>query len=50
MRIVRTGSIDDYFDRAKNIMRALDKGEEPASSQTLTFVDPDDMIEFLKLP
>lgn len=45
---VRTGSVKDFFKKARRIMRAVDKGE-PIKKQcaTLTFVDPSEMLHFL---
>lgn len=44
---VKTGTIDEFFDKAKKVMRALDKKEPIKPSHTLVFADPIEMLHFL---
>lgn len=45
---VTTSTVEDFFSRAKGVMRAADRGT-PIKKQcaTLSFVDPTDMLHFL---
>ncbi len=44
---VKTGSVEEFFDRVKQVMRAADRNESLSPSQTLTFADPQEMLTFL---
>ena len=46
---VKIGSSAEFFDKAKKVMRALDKNEKITPSRTLIFTDPSDMLNFLSL-
>ncbi len=45
---VKTGSVEEFFAKARRVMRAADKGK-PIKKQcaTLIFVDPVEMLHFL---
>lgn len=45
---VKTGTVEDFFASAREVMRAADKGK-PIKKRcaTLTFVDPSEMLHFL---
>jgi predicted transcriptional regulator len=45
--LVKTGTTGQFFDNAKNIMRAADKGERIKPSHTLIFEEPSEMLHFL---
>lgn len=45
--LIKTGSIDQFFDNLKNTMRAADKGKRIKPSYTFTFEDPSEMLHFL---
>ena len=46
--IVKTGSVNDFFDKAREVMRAADKKQPiKARCATLTFIDPAEMLRFL---
>ena len=44
---VKIGTVDDFFNNAKNIMCALDKKEPIEPSHTLVFVEPLELADFL---
>lgn len=44
---VKTGTVGDFFDTAKKVMRLLDKKEPLKPSHTLVFTDPLEMSCFL---
>jgi predicted transcriptional regulator len=44
---VKTGTVEDFFDNAKKVMRALDKKEPIKPSRTLVFTEPMEMLHFL---
>ncbi len=44
---VKIGSSAEFFDKAKKVMRALDKNEKITPSRTLIFTDPSEMLHFL---
>ena len=45
--LVKTGSVENFMDNVKNIMRTADKGERIKPSWTLVFADPSEMLHFL---
>jgi|GEM_PF-3312287 len=45
--LIKTGSIDQFFDNLKNTMRAADKGRRLKRSYKFTFEDPLEMLQFL---
>lgn len=44
---IRTGPVDDFFKRGKAIAKKADAGEALKEEATLTFEDPDDVLELL---
>jgi predicted transcriptional regulator len=44
---VKTGTVEEFFDNAKKVMRALDKKEPIKPSHTLVFTEPMEMLHFL---
>jgi len=44
---IKTGTVDEFMNRVKSVMRAADKGEPIKPSHTLTFADPREMLHFL---
>ena len=44
---VKTGSVEEFFDRVKPVMRAAYRNECLSPSQTITFADPQEMLTFL---
>ena len=44
---IKTGTIEEFMENARDIMRAADRGEPIKPSHTITFVDPLDMLRFL---
>lgn len=45
--LVKTGSIDQFFDHVKSVMKTADKGRRIRPSCTLVFEDPSEMLRFL---
>lgn len=46
--IVKTGTVEEFFSNAKDVMRAADKGESiKKRCATISFVDPTEMLQFL---
>jgi predicted transcriptional regulator len=45
--LIKTGSVDEFFDRLRNTARSIDKGEPIESSCTITFEDPSEMLHLL---
>jgi predicted transcriptional regulator len=44
---VKTGTVEEFFNQAKKVMRALDTGEDIEPSYSLVFIDPAEMLHFL---
>jgi predicted transcriptional regulator len=44
---VKTETVDDFFERGRDIARRLDKGEIIPSRRIISFEDSDDLIKFL---
>jgi predicted transcriptional regulator len=45
---IKTGSVDDFFSKAKSVMKAADRGESIQNVQkTFIFEDPMEMFHFL---
>ncbi len=44
---IKSGSVNDYLQNIKHIMRSADKSETIKPSQTLTFEEPSEMLHFL---
>ncbi len=44
---LRTGSTEDFFDRLQNHAEKLDQGETLSPEITITFEDPEDLLEVL---
>lgn len=45
--LIKTGSIDQFFDNLKNTMRVVDQGKRIKPSYTFVFEDPSEMLRFL---
>jgi predicted transcriptional regulator len=44
---LRTGSTEDFFNRLRDRAKKLDRGETPPAGITITFEDPEDLVEVL---
>jgi predicted transcriptional regulator len=44
---LRTGGTEDFFDRLRDHAEALDRGETLPPGITITFEDPEDLLEVL---
>jgi predicted transcriptional regulator len=44
---LRTGSTEDFFDRLRGHAETLDRGETLPAGITITFEDPEDLLEVL---
>lgn len=44
---LKTGSTEDFFDRLRDHAEKLDKGETLLPGITITFEDPEDLLEIL---
>ena len=48
--IIRTSSVEDFFERARAVARKADRGQPIAKSITLSFGDPAEMLGVLSEP
>ena len=48
--IIRTSSVEDFFERARAVARKADRGQPIAKSITLSFGDPAEMLSVLSEP
>ena len=44
---IKTGTVDDFFNRGREIARAADHGEALVESHVISFEDPADMMKLI---